>query len=778
MLPPNKPDCCLILLSKSQVAIEYCYRFLDQSPKAHVFWINAGSVDRFEQGFKRIARKLELPGWNGYAVNPCELVKDWFQVEAAGEWLLVLDGIDDMDTVFPSHCSSMERSSGSIPKYIPRLGSGRLLLTSRDKRIGTRITSRDGTLKLNQPSLMESSSLLQRKIHDFTGEPLNFEVLVKELSCLPLAVTQAAAYMNESCIDTSTYIKLLREEESPAEILEEELGDVRRSYDDNICSSSVYRTFQISFERLRFQNDQAAELLALIGSLEGCAVPVSLLRGEDKASNPSHLTAVALLESLSLIEFQKGRQALSLHRLVHLCIRRWLQLNCTTVKWHNEAMLRVFKAFPRFSAFDWAEKGMDRWTACEILLPHALLLLRNTHLSDRRANLQKKLHVLVVKYKGQRSWREPLANEIQEIYYYFGANDLKWHLRTCDELVLLRREQGRYAEAVQVLEQALQTTGKQPVTNTAVALQARLELAFCLYGLGNFKKSTEVLNATREASRLSNDGEDSFRQCRCDEIQGMLTASSGSPVAALTLFENVVQWKVETLGEKHRTTLNSKRNLFMTLVKAGRFIDAETMGQDTVAAFTEVEGSAHPRTIWVKCVLAETFMFLDKFKAAERLSLDILQKPLEKSKTKTRYIALFVLMSSYWSQGRDEERNVIEEELCVFVNEKTRADKGDIDGLNLLLELGSYFHRRGKGATGKMLVEACLHAQEHASAEEIDLEESKLRLHEIVSCKCRGVDVTMGCWQPRCKYRGIGFQGIINPRVRSHKVSKKQESRP
>ncbi|MCJ1332691.1 hypothetical protein MMC10_009385 [Thelotrema lepadinum] len=64
-------------VGKSQIAIEYCYHFKDTRPDAHVFWIFAASIPRFHQGYKAIAKRLKIPGWDELNVDSLILVKEW-----------------------------------------------------------------------------------------------------------------------------------------------------------------------------------------------------------------------------------------------------------------------------------------------------------------------------------------------------------------------------------------------------------------------------------------------------------------------------------------------------------------------------------------------------------------------------------------------------------------------------------------------------------------------------------------------------------------------------
>lgn len=48
--------------SKSQLAIEHCYRLRDRSPDTWVFWVHASSSVRIEESVREIAEAFKLPG--------------------------------------------------------------------------------------------------------------------------------------------------------------------------------------------------------------------------------------------------------------------------------------------------------------------------------------------------------------------------------------------------------------------------------------------------------------------------------------------------------------------------------------------------------------------------------------------------------------------------------------------------------------------------------------------------------------------------------------------
>ena len=70
---------------KSQIAIEYAYRFVENNPQSHVFWVYAASAARFDQAYKDIARKMKLPRVDDPDVDVCELVSNWLSEDDSGQ---------------------------------------------------------------------------------------------------------------------------------------------------------------------------------------------------------------------------------------------------------------------------------------------------------------------------------------------------------------------------------------------------------------------------------------------------------------------------------------------------------------------------------------------------------------------------------------------------------------------------------------------------------------------------------------------------------------------
>src|SRR4029077_7307011 len=81
--------------------------------------------------------------------------------------------------------------------------------------------------------------------------------LLQQLTFLPLAITQAASYINETGISITDYVSLLKEqEEDMIELLSKDFENKWRNADSEV-TNPVVMTWLISFEQIR-QRDSLA----------------------------------------------------------------------------------------------------------------------------------------------------------------------------------------------------------------------------------------------------------------------------------------------------------------------------------------------------------------------------------------------------------------------------------------------------------------------------------------------------------------------------------------
>jgi len=161
--------------------------------------------------------------------------------------------------------------------------------------------------------------------------------LVQELDYMPLAVTQAAAYINQlgSRITVSGYLdRLAKGDEDRDKLLQKDIRDPRR---DGGASNSIIITWHTSFEYIRYTQDSAARLLALMSLFDREGIPQSLLQGQyisykEPLSKGEAMPSaydqyefeddLATLRAYSLISAGTNDQLFDIHRLVQFSTKK------------------------------------------------------------------------------------------------------------------------------------------------------------------------------------------------------------------------------------------------------------------------------------------------------------------------------------------------------------------------------------------------------------------------------------------------------------------------
>lgn len=101
------------------MAVEFSYRCRETSPEASVFWVYASTFARFEADYRNIAERIKLPGFDAPKTDILSLVKGWLESSNSGNWLLILDNLDDVALLNPG---VEEATRGaSITSFLPEM---------------------------------------------------------------------------------------------------------------------------------------------------------------------------------------------------------------------------------------------------------------------------------------------------------------------------------------------------------------------------------------------------------------------------------------------------------------------------------------------------------------------------------------------------------------------------------------------------------------------------------------------------------------------------------
>jgi tetratricopeptide (TPR) repeat protein len=575
-----------VLCRKSQIAIEYCYLFKNEHPEAHIFWIFAGNTVRFEQGYQEIARRLLLRGWEDQKVDTLKLVYEWLSDEYNGEWLMVLDNADDAATFFGNRSAGAVQERGileSLARYLPQSSKGSILVTTRDKRVGERLADREKPIEVFPMNASDSMQLLRSRIAEDDWSDVDAMRLIEELAFLPLAITQAAAFISENSLTVSEYLELLDTGDADLkDLLSEHLEDPRRDLD---TENSVMRTWKLSFDQISKGKPRAAQILSLMAVLDHGGAPRVLLR-KDGETEIAFRTALGALQAFSLITGGKGKDAAyKMHRLVALSTQKWLELTGALRYWQTEALKVLSENFP-------GRQSYENWAVLEALTPHAQLVFSFTFSTAMDLLQCAKLLDFAALYdlgKGKYGEAHEKCVKSLEIRESILPLDHALTLESAQTLGETLLHRGELLSAKAMLERAV--TGRERVLGELHpdTLESVSDLTITLLELDDIAAAEETSLRALEGRRqvLGDEHPDTLVSLN---ILSMLKQRKGDLVVAREMCEKTLQGREKILGRAHPDTLMTLNNLAVLQYRQGDLDTAKETFQTVLAGEAKLLG--------------------------------------------------------------------------------------------------------------------------------------------------------------------------------------------
>jgi tetratricopeptide (TPR) repeat protein len=322
-------------VGKTQLALEYAHRHLGDYQL--VWWVPAETRLLATASLAELAVRLGLEARTEQAEQAAAAL-----AELAGRdgWLVIFDNAEEPEDL----------------KGLWPAGRGQVLVTSRNPAWGGHATR----LAVDVLADAEATEFLLARTG--SSDRRAAEALAAELGGLPLALEQAAAYLEETGLELVEYLARFRRYH--AELLAR--GRPTR------YPATVATTWQLNLEQLG-SNQPAVGLLRLCGFFAPETIPPSLLTADPEAL-PEELAAVvgdelaldatvAALYRFSLLD--RDHDGLRLHRLVGEVVRATLRSH-EQGPWAAAAVTLVDAGFP----VDIPDPAS--WPVCARLLPHAL----------------------------------------------------------------------------------------------------------------------------------------------------------------------------------------------------------------------------------------------------------------------------------------------------------------------------------------------------------------------------------------------------------------------
>ena len=195
-----------------------------------MFWVRASDATSFDNAYRDIGQQLDIPGLEDTA-DVKRLVKTKLSQESMGRWLMIVDNADDFEIFYRQE--NEDSGSDILSRYLPLSPLGAILFTTRDREAATRYAG-SNVIDIDEMDNDESSELLQRSlqnkqlINDKSGTKKLLEFLVN----LPLAIVQAAAYLNVKSITIAKYVRIYEgSSDNMIKLLSKDFEDTRRYQD-------------------------------------------------------------------------------------------------------------------------------------------------------------------------------------------------------------------------------------------------------------------------------------------------------------------------------------------------------------------------------------------------------------------------------------------------------------------------------------------------------------------------------------------------------------------
>jgi tetratricopeptide (TPR) repeat protein len=628
-------------IGKTQVALELAYRTRAKYKNCSVFWIAATDMDSLHQAYRDVAQQLRISGWDEEKADVKKLVQIHLSQADTQPWLLVFDNTDDMSMwICPS---GSEPGSTGLKEYLPKSKQGCIVFTTRDRKTAVKLAGQN-IVEVPEMDEVGAMHLLQKSlVNPVVQDDQDAKALVEELTRLPLAIVQAAAYINENSIPLTNYLSLLNDqEEEVIELLSSEFEDDWR-YPS--IKNPVATTWLISFEQIRHRDPLAADYLSFMACIDWNDIPISLLPAG--LSRKVEMQAIGTLVAFSFVINREGATEIGLHRLVHLATRNWLQKEAALSRWAQVVIGRLEELFP-------ANKHQNR-TAWRRLLPHAAHALRLDMVAQdnsRRLDLAWK-YANCLYSDGRYREAEVTFEEVYKTRIRVLGEE---HLDTLASMTYLAstyRSQGRWKEAekleVQVLEIIKRVLGEEHQDT--------------LSSMGNLASTYRNQGRWKEAETL--------------EVQ-------------------VMEMRKRVLGEEHPDTLTSMGNLASTYRNQGRWKEAETLEVQVMEMRKRVLGEEHPDTLSSMGNLASTYRNQGRWKVAEKLEVRVMETSLRElgEEHPDTLASMGNLASTYRNQGRWKEAETLE--VQVIEMRKRMLGEEHPDTLSSMGNLASTYRNQGR----------------------------------------------------------------------------------
>jgi tetratricopeptide (TPR) repeat protein len=539
---------------KSQLALELAYRTRKRYKDCSIFWVDASDRTSIYLSLVSIAQKLDIPGWKEQTADIMELTKLYLS-SGKRQCLFI--------------CDNMNSAAAEIlaAEYLPESELCSVVFTTTSKGIAERLALQN-ILELRELTPDAAQRMLEHYLSTLINgyDKHEADILLQELSYLPLAIVQAAAYITARGLTLQQYRLRLS-------------GPEKQEYGSQLTATTenpVARTLFVSLEQIRVENTLAADYLFLAASIDRKDIPLKLL---EVSSYEEGEAALKVLNRYALITRRPAESAFEVHGLVHSALCGWLEEHQQLDQWTQHAVQRLFPMLPEPE-----DRNKSKWTR---FIPHVKHALSRCNFNPESECWQ--MLVLMSRYgfalsgDGQYREAEQLFLQLLEMARRIDFGEEERHiLHIKFELSICYSQQGKWDEAEELQLRVLEICSRVLSDEDPIMLN----------GMSNL--TTMYLKQQRYGE--------------AEELQ-----------------ERHVRLCTRVLGDEHVETLNSISKLSITYLAQERWKDAERLKLHVKEIRERVLGEDHPDTLDAIAGLATTYSMQGQWKEAEKLKLHVLE---------------------------------------------------------------------------------------------------------------------------------------------------------
>ncbi|MCA9998598.1 MAG: tetratricopeptide repeat protein [Anaerolineales bacterium] len=472
-------------VGKTQLALAYAHQRRERFDL--IAWLNGSEAAVLDGELRRLGLLLRLPLPLNDALAGRQMVLSWLN-GTDKRWLLVYDNVDSL-------------SAAELRPFLPTAAnhSGcQLLLTSRSPHW----VSLAQVVNVNVFTPEEAVAFLAQRLG---ADAPGLVELAAELGYLPLALAQAAAYMETRGVEAAAYRRLFQTRRQALWELEEAPDDYH---------ATVATTWTIGFEQVQGVPG-AADLLALCSFLAGDGIPLPLLLlsfaevdrlqkspfqrllkifGIGKKSPLLLLQdeivlaeAVGALRWYALLEGNGDR--VQMHRLLQTVYRDQMGTEAEAA-WLETAMGLLRAAWP----FD--PNDMASWEASRELLPQLLAVVEAANAAENETEAAAVLNSrtdFYISYFGDLATARPYSERALGIREKALGSEHADTAQSLNNLGALLDSMGNLAEARPYYERALGINEKALGPEHPDTASSLNNLAWLLYDEGNIEEAARLM---------------------------------------------------------------------------------------------------------------------------------------------------------------------------------------------------------------------------------------------------------------------------------------------